>query len=106
MSVYFVFNYCPLISIYTVLVQIHTPSIIVVAAARISTIGRREIIPGRVGHFHLLTHPLGTPIFTLLVPIAFSFRDCRVKFDTPKFLAMAAIVLGLILGVGLLGATF
>ena len=55
---------------------------------------------------HFLADPIRAPRLALLVPIARCLRNIRVGLDATKFLAVAAIVLGLVVRVGPLGATF
>ena len=76
------------------------------AAAGVASIRRRELGSLDVVDVHFLADPFWTPRLALFVPVARCLRNIRMGLDATKFLAMAAIVLGLILRVGLLGATF
>jgi hypothetical protein len=105
-SIIFEFNYCPIVTIYTLLIQIHTPSIFLVTAAGISTIERQKLIPGCVWQFRFQTHQLRTPRLDLFVPIVFRFRNGGMGVGMTKFLAVVAVICGLLTIFTLLRAKF
>ena len=93
-SIIFAFSYCPIFIIYTLLIQIHTPSIVIVAAAGVSTVGRQQLISGCVWQFNFVTHPLRTPRLFLLFNLRLGSETVGWGLIHPHFLQWRQSFLG------------